>query len=134
MFGSVRETLRRITILIVGSPPLARVIRHLLPRRTEFEIVGAVSNLGRLGPIARKVRPDLIVVNVKPVSARMDRTVTAIKRYCPQSKLILISPIKDLSSVVRQCGADAYLRDEKLARQLVRMARTLSARPSVANT
>jgi DNA-binding NarL/FixJ family response regulator len=134
MFGSVRGTLRRITILIVGSPPLARVIGHLFLRRTEIEVVGAVKDLGRLGPTARKARPDLIVVNVKLVSTRMDRMVTAIKRHCPLSKLLLISPIEDLASVARQCGADAYLKDEKLARQLVRIARTLSARQSMTAT
>ena len=123
----------KIKVLVVSSPSLARVIRHLFRGRTEFEIIGTLNGLGSLEQHAGRLLPDLIVANVKPVSLGIRRAIASIKLSSPLSKLILICPLEDLSRVARQSGADAYLKDEKLAGHLLRMARTLSDRPSMAN-
>ncbi|MCX6625474.1 MAG: hypothetical protein NTY38_31315 [Acidobacteria bacterium] len=125
--------MRRITILIGSSPSLARVIEHLFRDRAEFEVIGTSSGLGSLGRKAGRLMPQLIVANVKPVSIGIGRMVASIKRASPRSRLILICPVEDLSRIARKCGADAYLKEEKLAGQLLRMARTLSDRPKAAN-
>jgi hypothetical protein len=125
--------LHKITILVGSSPSLARVIEHLFRGRAEFEIIGNSNNLGSLGQQAGRLLPDLIVANVKPVSIGIRRAVTSIKKSSPLSKLILICPLEDLSCVARQSGADAYLKDEKLTSHLLRMARTLSDRPHMAD-
>jgi DNA-binding NarL/FixJ family response regulator len=101
--------------------------------RTEFEVVGTVSDLGSLGRQAEALLPDLIVVDVKPVGTGIDRLVASIKQSSPLSKLILSCPIEDLSRAARKCGADAYLNDEKLTGQLVRTARTLADCPKIVN-
>lgn len=125
--------MRKITILVGSSPSLARIIEHLFRDRAEFEIIGTLNDLGSLGQQAGRLLPDLIVANVKPVSIGIRRVVTSIKQSSPLSKLILICPLEDLSRVARESGADAYLKDEKLTSHLLRMARTLSDRPSMAN-
>jgi len=125
--------LRKITILVGSSPSLARIIEHLFRDRAEFEIIGTLNDLGSLGQQAGRLLPDLIVANVKPVSIGIRRVVTSIKQSSPLSKLILICPLEDLSRVARESGADAYLKDEKLTSHLLRMARTLSDRPSMTN-
>lgn len=126
--------MRRIKLLIISSASFGRAIEYLFLGLAEFEIVGTVNGLGRLGQQDRRVIPDLILLNVKPVSTGIREVVASIKRYSPMSKVILTCPIENLSCVARQCGAEAYLRDEELAGNLVRMARTLSAQPTVANT
>jgi hypothetical protein len=125
--------LRKITILVGSSPSLARVIEHVFRGRAEFEIIGNSNNLGSLEHQAGRLLPDLIVANVKPVSIGIRRAVTSIKQSSPLSKLILICPLEDLARVARQSGADAYLKDEKLTSHLLRMARALSDRPSMAS-
>jgi hypothetical protein len=125
--------LGKIKVLIVSSPSLARVIRHLFRGRAEFEIIGTFNGLGSLEQNAGRLLPDLIIANVKPVSLGIRRAIASIKLSSPLSKLILTCPLEDLSRVARQSGADAYLKDEKLAGHLLRMARTLSDRPSMAN-
>jgi chemotaxis response regulator CheB len=125
--------LRKTTILVGSSPSLARVIEHVFRGRAEFEIIGNSNNLGRLEHQAGRLLPDLIVANVKPVSIGIRRAVTSIKQSSPLSKLILICPLEDLSRIARQSGADAYLKDEKLTSHLLRMARALSDRPSMAS-
>jgi hypothetical protein len=124
---------RKIKILVVSSPSLARVIGHLFRGRSEFEIIGAFRDLGSLEKQAERLLPDLILANVKPVSLGIRRAIATIKLSSPLSKLILICPLEELSRVARKSGADAYLKDEKLAGHLLRMARTLSVRPSMAN-
>jgi hypothetical protein len=125
--------LRKITILVVGSPSLSRIVEHLFRGKPEFEVVGAVGGLGSLGAHAGRLLPELIVANVKPVSVRICRVVALIKQASPSSKLILICPVEDLAPVARKCGADACLQDEKLAGHLLRTARTLAVRSRLAS-
>jgi DNA-binding NarL/FixJ family response regulator len=125
--------LRKTTILVASSPSLLRVIEHLFRGRSEFEVIGAVSGLESLGRQAERLLPDLVIVNVKPVSVGVCRVVASIKQSSPSSKLILICPVEDLNGAARKCGADACLKAEKLASQLLRTARTLSERPGLAN-
>ena len=125
--------MRKITILLVGSPSLSRIVEHLFRGQSEFEIVGTLGGMGSLGPHAGRLLPELIVANVKPVSVRISRVVASIKRASPLSKLILICPLEDLAPVARKCGADACLQDEKLAGHLLRTARTLAERSRLAS-
>ena len=125
--------MRKITILIVSSPSLSRIIEHLFHGRSEFEVVGTLSGLESLGRQAGRLLPELIVANVKPLSIRVCRVVAAIKQSSPLSKLILICPIEDLARVARRCGADACLNDEKLAGHLLRTARTVTERRRLAS-
>ena len=120
--------MRTITILVIGSPSLSRIIKHLFRGRPECEVVGTVSGLGNLERQAGRLLPELIVANVKPVSIGISRAVTSIKQSSPLSKLILICPI-DLARVARKCGADACLKDEDLGSHLLRTVRALSDRP-----
>jgi hypothetical protein len=119
--------------MVVSSASLARIIKHLFRGRPEFEVVGTLSGFGGLGRQAGRLLPELIVANVKPVSVRIGRAVALIKQSSPSSKLILICPVEDLSRVALKCGADACLRDEKLAGHLLRTARALAERPKPVN-
>ena len=123
--------MRKITILVVGSASLARLIGHIFHDSSEFEVINVPGGIADLGREAGRLLPELIVATVKPVSIRICLAVASIKESSPLSKLIMICPVEDLVSVARKCGADACLRDEKLARHLPRTARNL-ARPKIA--
>ena len=125
--------MRTITILVIGSPPLSRLIEHLFRGRPECEVVGTVSGLGRLERQAGRLLPELIVANVKPVSIGIPRAVASIKQSSPLSKLILICPVEDLARVARKCGADACLKDEKLGSHLLLTVHALSDRPKLSD-
>lgn len=126
--------MRKITILVVGSAPLARIIEHLFRSRSEFEVVRNASASGSPGKQAGQLLPELIVANVKPVSVRICRVLASIKKSSPLSKVIVICPVEDLARVARKCGADVCLKDEKLAGHLLRAAGTLARRLAVAST
>ena len=74
----------------------------------------------------------MIVANVKPVSIRIGRAVASIRQSSPSSKLILICAVEGLARVALKCGADAFLKNEKLGGHLLRTARTLTERPRLA--
>lgn len=121
--------MRTITILVIGSPSLSRIVEHLVSGRSEYEVVGTVSGLGSLERQAGRLLPELIVANVKPVSIGIPRAVASIRQSSPLSKLIVICPVEDLARAARKSGADAYLQDEKLGSHLLRTVRALSDRP-----
>ena len=118
--------MHNIRILVISSPSFSRLVEHLFRGRSEFEVVGTLSGLGSLERQARRLLPELIEANVKPVSVGIRRAVASIKRSSPLSKLILVCPVEDLARMARKCGADACLRDEELAGHLLRTARSLS--------
>jgi hypothetical protein len=117
---------RKITILVVSDPPLARIIEQLFRRRPEFEVTGAVSGVEDFGWQAERLLPELIVADVKPVSVGICRLVAAIRQSSPVSRLILICPVEGLARLARKCGADACLTDERLAGRLLRTAANLA--------
>jgi DNA-binding NarL/FixJ family response regulator len=121
---------RKIRILLVGCPALAHVIRHLFNDRPEFEVVGSLRGLRGLAQQADRLRPELIVANVKPIGTGISAVVVAIRTSSPLSRLILICPTSDLIVGGGRCGADACLDQEKLVRRLVPTASTLSAHVS----
>jgi hypothetical protein len=125
--------MRKTTVLVLGSPSFSRIVGHLFYGRSEFEVVGSSSSLGGLERQGGQFLPELIVVNVKPVSIGIRRVVAAVRRAKPSAKVILSCPVEDLARSARKHGADACLKDEDLADRLLRMARGLSDRPKVVN-
>lgn len=118
--------MRKITILLLSSPAMSKVIEHLLRGKPDFEVVGSIGGLKSLGQHAGQVLPEVIVADVKPVSAGVCRTAASIKQASPASKLILICPVLDFARGARKCGADACLNDEKLVCRLLPVARALA--------
>ena len=122
---------RKIRTLVIGSPALSQVIRHLLSERPEFEIVGSIGDFKRLAVPSGRRAPELIVASVKPVRTEICSAVGAIKNSSPLSKLILICPSEDLLTDGRRCGADTCLAQERLVLRLLPAARALSKRGPV---
>ena len=119
--------MRKIRILLVGSPALSDVIRHLFHEQPRFEVVGSLRNLKHFAELAGRLLPELIVVNVKPVGTGVCPLLVAIKQSSPSSKIILICAVSSLISGARKCGADACLDQEQLVRRLVPTASAVSA-------
>jgi hypothetical protein len=114
-----QRTRGKVKVLLVSTPALAQLIQHLFRGRPEFEVVGSIAGLKGLAERSERPLPQLIVASVKPVTTSIRAAVIVIKRYSPSSKLILISPVSELISGVRNCSVDACLEQEKLVPRLV---------------
>jgi hypothetical protein len=121
------RALEKVTVLVVGSPALGRVVKHLFACGRDFEVVGSLRGLKSLERQADRLLPKLIVAEVKAVSAGVGATARAIKRRSPLSKLILLCPIREFGNSARRFGADACLDPEELIAQLIPTAAALSA-------
>jgi hypothetical protein len=60
---------------------------------------------------------------------RLSENVAEIRRRCPQSRLILVCPIKDFSHAVGNCGADGGIDEEGLVKGLPRLVRKVLRKP-----
>ena len=117
----------KVSVLVVGSPALTRIVKHLFASGRDFEVVGSLKGLKSLAPQAERLLPRLIVDVVKPLSIGVGTAVRTIKRSSPSSKLILLCPIREFVSSGRHFGADACLDPENLIAQLLPRAAALSA-------
>ena len=117
----------KVRVLVVGSPALGRVLKHLFAERRDFEVVGSLRGLKSLERQADRLLPKLIVAEVKAVSTGVGATARTIKRRSPLSKLILLCSVPEFVSSARRFGADACLDPEELIAQLLPTAAALSA-------
>jgi hypothetical protein len=121
------RALGKVSVLVVGSPALGRVVKHLFAAGPDFEVVGSLRGLKSLERQADRLLPKLIVAEVKAVSSGVGATARTIKRRSPLSKLILLCSIREFESSARRFGADACLDPEELTAQLIPTAAALSA-------
>jgi hypothetical protein len=117
--------MRKVRILLISPPALSQLIEHLFRDRNGLEVVGRVDGLDGAAE-ARRLLPELIVANVKPVRTSIGPAVSSIKRSSPLSKLILVCSVSDFISGARRWGADACLNQEQLVHRLVPTALALS--------
>jgi hypothetical protein len=118
--------MRKTTVLVVSPPALGQLVRYLFDGRPEFEVVGTFENLSNLTRHSRRLLPEIIVANVKPVTTGVCPAILSIKKSSPLSKVIVICSIRDIIRGARRCGADACLEQEKLVFHLLPTARVLS--------
>jgi hypothetical protein len=121
------RALAKVRVLVVGSPALGRVLKHLFAERRDFEVVGSLRGLKSLERQADRLLPKLIVAEVKAVSTGVGATARTIKRRSPLSKLILLCSGREFVSSARRFGADACLDPEELIAHLLPTAVALSA-------
>jgi hypothetical protein len=117
--------LRKVRVFIVSPPALRQLICYLFDNKPEFEIC-TFRDLASLAARVALDPPQIIVASVKPVGTGLCATALAIKESSPQSKLILICPVSDLTGNALKCGADSCLDQEDLVEQLLPTAATLS--------
>jgi DNA-binding NarL/FixJ family response regulator len=114
-------------ILLLGSPALLRVMRHLLGGRQDIEIVGALRDSRHLRRRAARLRPEITVVSLRLLRAEAAHAIHSITAIHPASKAVLIYPDDDFAPYARSCGADACIQEGALASRLLSVVRRLSA-------
>lgn len=118
--------MRKIEVLVAVEPePLVRLIEHLLDR-PEFRIVKSMTEWPAMAREASRLKPELILTNVRLLGDGPAKILEDVKLASPASKLIVISFPHDLSRQARRWGADGYLKEEQLVSRLVPLARRLA--------
>ncbi|MTI25320.1 response regulator transcription factor, partial [Fulvivirga kasyanovii] len=86
-------------------------IRLLLETEEDIEVVGEASNGEEAIEVVRKLRPDLLIVDIRmPVLNGID-TTARIKKEFSDTKVLVLSMHDDEEYIIKSidCGADGYL-------------------------
>lgn len=137
----VRGVSARLRVLIAEDQYLTREgTRRLLEERDELEVVGVASDLGSVLEQARRLRPDVIVMDIKmPPGYSMEgiEAAHAIKEERPQTGVVMLTQHDDEGYVwallERGVAGYGYLHKVRVGDvdQLVRAIREVAAGGSV---
>lgn len=132
------STTRGISILIAESDDLAREeMVSLLSAAEDMEVVGAIRNGDAAIALARKLEPDIVLVDLNLLGKDGIETTEAISTMLPSSAVILLST--DMSAEVLRramvAGARQFLQmppnSEELLRAIYQVHDTTAARRSI---
>ena len=98
-------------MLVDDHSPVRRNLRQLIELRDTYEIVGEGSNGVEAIEIVHQVKPDLVLMDVNmPVMGGIEAT-EAIKEAHPNTKVLALTALGDMSSIsaMVKAGAEGYL-------------------------
>ncbi|MBI2202084.1 MAG: response regulator transcription factor [Armatimonadetes bacterium] len=101
-----------VSVIVVDDHPLFRAgLRALLATRSDFTVVGEAHNGEEALQMARDLRPDLVLMDIRmPRMGGLEAT-KAIKREFPQMRVVMITvseEAEDLFEAVK-AGAQGYI-------------------------
>lgn len=115
------------TVLIADDHPLVvEGIASLL--RTEFDILGSVSNGRDLIVDAERLRPDLITVDIGMPELNGIEAAARLKKSCPNSLMVCVTQQNDLEYVLAaiRAGIVGFVSKQDVPGELVDALRTVS--------
>jgi DNA-binding NarL/FixJ family response regulator len=117
------------TILIVDDHPLFREgIKSLIMSHAEFEVVGEAEN-GKQGiQKAKKLKPDLVIMDLSlPDQSGIDVT-RRIRSMLSETHIMILSMHSNIEYIAKafQAGASGYVVKESAAERLVECLRTIA--------
>jgi DNA-binding NarL/FixJ family response regulator len=119
-----------VRVLIASHQPIVRHgLRGLLAAEPEIEIVGESGNGGDALRLARRLRPDLVLIDMGIQSLDAIAVTRTIRSELRDTQVIVISGGNDDVSAVAsvRAGATAYLRREARIEDLLRAIRSAVA-------
>jgi DNA-binding NarL/FixJ family response regulator len=122
--GSLMTNLdRRVRILIADDHPIIRkVVRSTLQRHPHFDICGEATDGAEAIEEARKLKPDVVVLNVNMPVVNGFEAAREIKAALPQSAIVILSQHADKQFVeeAKKLGVRAYVAKTKTGEALVK--------------
>jgi DNA-binding NarL/FixJ family response regulator len=120
---TVSQIDRRVRILIADDHPIIRrVVRSTLQQHPHFEVCGEAVNGAEAIAEARKLKPDVVVLNVSmPVMNGLD-AAREIKTLLPESAIVILSQNADRHFIAeaKRLGVQAYVAKTKAGESLVK--------------
>lgn len=118
--------MKKITVLLAEDHTVVRQgLRALLSTESDIEIVGEAENGRQAVQVARKTKPDVILMDVAmPLLNGLEAT-RQIKREMPESKVLILSSYSDGDYVeqLTQAGAMGYLIKQTASNELLKAIR-----------
>ena len=123
------------TILLADDHPLVRHgLRMLLEAEPQFSVVGETGDGLEVAPLVRRLRPDVLVLDLVLPGLGGLEVAGLVKRETPETRVVVFSVYADVAFVAKalQAGALAYVFKKSTPAELVRAMREVAAgRPYV---
>ena len=128
---------RRIRVLIAEDHDVVREgLKVLIRTEPDLEIAGEANNGAAAVKMTRKLKPDVVLMDVAmPRSSGLEATQT-ISRELPRSRVLVLSAFSDPDSVRRllDAGAAGYLTKHSAAEELLQAIRQINRGGSFLST
>ena len=101
-----------VTVLIADDQTLFREgIKDLLDDEKGIQVVGEASDGNQAVELAKKLKPDVILMDIKLPKMDGIAATRLIRKQCPNTNVLVLSGYEDESHVTEaiQAGANGYL-------------------------
>src|SRR3989338_1031039 len=120
---------KRVKVLIADDQTLFREgIKDLLENEKIIEVVGEAADGQEVVRLAKKLKPDVILMDIKLPHLDGVSATRQIRRECPSTNVLILSGYEDEAHVMEsiQAGANGYLSKMLPATELVNALKTFA--------
>ena len=120
---------KTVTVLIADDQTLFREgIKDLLEDEKGISVVGEASNGPEVVAMAKKLKPDVILMDIKLPQMDGVSATRIIRKECPNTNVLILSSYEDEAHVTEaiQAGANGYLSKMLPASELVHALKTFT--------
>jgi NarL family two-component system response regulator LiaR len=117
------------SVLLVDDHKILRDgIKNILERTPDFHVVGEAESGSDAVTLSRKLHPDVILMDIGLPGLNGIDATSEVLRYCPSTKVMMLSMYDDANSVVAafRSGARAFLLKKASSSDLLDALRTVS--------
>ena len=121
---------KNVTVLIADDQTLFREgIKDLLEDEKGITVVGEASNGPEVVAMAKKLKPDVILMDIKLPQMDGVSATRIIRKDCPNTNVLILSSYEDEAHVTEaiQAGANGYLSKMLPASELVHALKTFTS-------
>jgi two-component system nitrate/nitrite response regulator NarL len=118
-----KPTGRQVRVLIADDHPLIRkTVRSTLQAHPDFEVVGEAVDGATAIEEAKKLKPDVVILNITMPVKNGFEAAREIKMILPESAIVILSSNADQRFVeeAKRVGARAYVAKAKATEALVK--------------
>jgi two-component system response regulator NreC len=119
----VRELGRRVRVLIADDHPvIRRMVRSTLQVHPGFEVCGEAEDGAQAIEEAKRLKPDVVVLNVTMPVLDGFEAAREIRTSLPESAIVILSSHADQGfiEIARKIGVRAYVAKTKAGKALVK--------------
>jgi DNA-binding NarL/FixJ family response regulator len=128
-------TAERITILLVDDEPLVRAgLRAILESEQDIEVVGEAADGATVVPLVRRLRPDVIAMDVRmPLLNGIEATRAVLRALENPPKILVITTFENDEYVYQalRAGANGFLLKRSRPAEIVHAVRLVAAGDSL---
>ena len=121
---------KKVTVLIADDQTLFREgIKDILTGEKWVEVVGEASDGIEAVALAKKLKPDVVLMDIKLPKIDCINATRKIREACPQVNVLMLSSFEDEAHVLDaiQAGANGYLSKMLPAAELVNSIKTFTS-------